>query len=285
MSQHLVLETSDLPEEGLGEGLPGSADVTVQSRGPFTFSVDEGPEDGTYFVTIEGEFTEIEVSGSLAGEPVEDAADIEELGTVGPVSATIVVDSRGRVLDDTTVGADALAFGLAPLSGLAGDLNRLVGPVLPAEPVAVGETWTETFTAPATGDEMVETTVVSTLSALETHEGRQIALIESTTSVAEVVVDLSEFFTSFIGAFLDVEEGTELELLEDVVFRIVMAPAETTSVTQLDVDSGLAIRSTTAGPSSLRLEAALPDEASGAVQSYGVSIDVTQSITYTLAQG
>jgi hypothetical protein len=287
LEQHIVLQSEGTADAIGEEGVPASADVTVTATGTFTFEFAAGPEDGTYSVTVTGSFPDSTVEGKVDGEPVDDAADIDELGVIQPVSTVVVVDSRGRILDDSTSPSDALGLGATPLAGLSGDLGRMVGPVLPAEPVAVGDTWTETTTDTVLGDAPVDTVMEATLTGKETLDGADTLVIGTTSTTGQAEIDLADFFAEFMGAFADPDDPEAQARLEEaidqLVFRITIAPSSSESTTWFDAEQGVAVRSTTSGPpTTFRMEVAMPDEETGELQNYSMLLDVTQTLDYTL---
>ncbi len=288
LEQQLVLETTGSSEAVAEEGIPSAADVIIVAVGTFTFTYSAGPDEGTYTVDIDGQFTDVVVTGTVDGQPVDDASDLADLGAIEPVSASVVVDHQGRIVDDTTVSSDPLGFGVSPLAGVSGDLRRLPGPILPEGAVAQGDQWTEDFSSPGMADVAVATTVTSTLTAAELADGRETVVIDSVTNADEAVMDLSEFFAGFMGAFFDPDEGDSPEsieaLIDQVVFRITMPASTSTSQAWLDPD-GTVVRSAAEGVSSLRMAVVLPDDQSGELENFDLSLDVDQSLVYTLLEG
>lgn len=279
LDQALQLETSGSSTAVAEDDLPASADVRIGAFGTFTYTVTDVTEDGNLTVQIEGSFDDVTVEGTADGEPVESVEDVGQFGLISPVSRTVVIDRRGRVVTDTTQGADPLGLASLPLGGLAGDLGRVVGPVLPDEEVVPGESWTHTTQQAVFGEETVETTVTASVSSMDVVDGREVAIIAAATETGPLTVDLSEFFSGFRGAF---GEGADTTApAGDVVFRIDVEPASSESTTAFDPDAGIPIRSTLEGPSSLSMEVALPGE-SGDVERFDVSLSVDQTTTYTL---
>jgi hypothetical protein len=283
--QRLVLSTEGESAAVVDEDLPEEADLTITAPGRLTFTISDGPDDETYRVDIEGEFGDVEVDGTADGEEVDDPSDIEQLGAIQPVAATMVVDARGRVVDDPSAAAPAPA---APLSGLTGDLSRFVGPVLPDGPVAEGDSWTDTHSELVLGDEPVERTVTGTLAALETNGGVETMVIETESRTSAAEVDLAEFFAEFLVALA--EESADApddvdRMLEQLVFRILIEPATSGATTRFDAARGVVIGSTTSGSTRLSMEAALPDEETGDIQRFDMRLDTDQTIEYSLVEG
>jgi hypothetical protein len=287
LEQHIVLQSEGTADAIGEEGVPESADVTVTATGTFSFEVAAGPGEGTYSVTVNGTFPDSTVEGTVDGEPVDDATDIDELGVIQPVSTVVVVDSPGRILDDSTSPSDALGLGATPLAGLSGDLGRIVGPILPAEPVTVGDTWTETTTDTVLGDAPVDTVMEATLTGKEALAGADTLVIGTTSTTGQADMDLADFFAEFMGAFADPDDPeAQAQLdraIDQLVFRITIDPSSSESTTWFDPEQGVAARSTTSGPpSTFRMEVAMPDEETGELQGYSMRLDVTQALDYTL---
>ena len=276
LSQDIVLETSGTATAVAEEDLPASADVTVTGSGVFTYTFAEGPDEGTLQVTLEGTFETLDAEGTVDGEPVGDASDLAGFGVGAPVSRTMVVDRRGRTIDDTTTD-DPLALGASPLAGLSGDLGRVVGPTLPSDPVRVGEAWTEESEQPIFGEETMETRSRAVVTGREEVGGRDTLVVEATTETGSAVLDLSEFFSGFLGSFQEEGEGTG-----DVVFRIDTEPSASEAITVLDPEAGEVLRSTVSGPAALTMQVALPDEETGSLEEFTVSLRTTQTTSYSL---
>lgn len=287
LTQRLVLETDGEAAAVSSEDIPGSADVEITASGSFDFQVAEGAEAGTYRISIESEFDQVSVEGIADGEPVTDADQLAQLGAIEPVSADIVVDDLGRLVTDGESDAeDLLAPSGLPLAGLVGDLSQLMGPVLPDEPVQIGDRWTHTFTDDAGADEPVETTMEGELTGTEAIDGVETLVIETETGTEEGEVDLSEFFGQFLLAFESEGSTEELgEMLDQLVFRILIDPSTSEGTTWFDSSRGRVIRSTTSGASTIRMEVALPDEETGELQNFDMRLDTDQTLDYSLVDG
>jgi len=285
LEQHILLESEGADEAIGDQGVPASADVIVTAAGRFAYEVSAGPDTESYSVAIEGSFSDVAIEGTADGEQVADASDIEQLGVIEPVSTVVVVDSLGRLTQDPTSPTGVLGLGATPLTGLSGDLGRMVGPVLSPEPVTVGDTWTETYTETNLGDEPVETTLTATLTGTETVDGAETLVIDTESRTGQADIDLAEFFAGFMGAFADPEDPeADFEAMADqLVFRITIAPSSTEGTTWFRPESGLALRSTTTGPpTAFQMEVALPDEDTGELETYEMRLEVAQTIDYTL---
>lgn len=288
LNQRIQLESEGSSEAVADEALPANLDVTVDAQGTFEYSVAEGPDADTYSVAIEGSFSEVGVSGTADGEPVDDPADIESLGVIQPVSTVVLVDRQGRVRQDPANPTVPMGLGATPLTGLAGDLGQWVGPLLGAEPVEVGATWTEVSEDALMGDEPVSTTVTGEVTGTEEMEGVETLVIASEAATGEATIDLSGFFAEFLTAFADPEDPERqaalADAIEQLVFEIVIEPSTTGSTAWFDPSEGLARRYQLDGsPTVFHMDVAIPDEETGELESFAMELSVTQSIDYTLA--
>lgn len=275
--QDLRLETQGEAAAVVDEDLPASADVTIEATGELTFTVSDGPDDGTYRLDVEGDFDDVSVAGTADGAEVTDPSEVEQFGTVQSVAASVIVDSRGRVVaDDPEVPSVA-----APLSGLTGDLDGFVGPVLPEGPVFEGQSWTETYAAQVLGDEKAERTVTGTFSR-EEGEGPEVVVVETESVTEGAGLDLTAFFEEFL---LSMGDDTATVDPDQVVFRITIEPADSEGTARLDADRGLVVSSFSAGSTRLRIDVALPDQATGDVQEFVIHLETRQSIEYSHIEG
>jgi hypothetical protein len=91
------------------------------------------------------------------------------------------------------------------------------------------------------------------------------------------VMDLSEFFSGFLGSFQEGGEGAD-----GVVFRIDTEPSASEAISVLDPETGEVIRSTVSGPAALTMRVALPDEETGSLEEFTVSLQTSQTTSYSL---
>ena len=139
LSQQIDMTTEGDAEAAGDEQMPGAMSITLDGTTTFTHTVAEGPEPGTFEVTIQGEFTDLTVEGTVDGEPA-DSREVPDLADIPPIDVTFVVDEQGNVISEETDSADPLG-GLGGLGGFGDleslaqgtELGRLVGPPLPEE--------------------------------------------------------------------------------------------------------------------------------------------------------
>ena len=287
-----IVTTGD--SEAFGEEeIPGEMSVRMLGTSVFTHTVAEGPEPGTYSVTITGDFSDIEFSGTSDGEPV-DPAEIPDLAELAPVDVTVVVDEQGNVISGEGGNLEdfmGMGGGLDSLKGLApgGDLGRFVGPPLSEGEVTVGDSWSETIEIPSlTGGESSGTTdIVSTVTGTDSLDGADVFVIETTVAVSEISFDLAELLIGMFEAFLPEdasdEDLAELQLMtEQLRFQFSMAPSVTNATTWFDVAGGLARKSDYTGDQSLVMDINVPDDETGDMIAFGLEMNISQTIGYRL---
>lgn len=292
LDQHLEVAASGDPRSMGGEGFPGEAVVDIAGSATLTHVVAEGPEPGTFEVTITGEFTDLKVTGTVDGEPI-DSGDVPEFAPIGPIDVTIVVDEQGNPVGGSADLEDPFRgmFESGPLGGggLAPgiDPGRFVGPSLPDEKVTVGDTWSDEIETPGLGPEPVVTSVTSTVTGVEVLDGVEVFVIDTTTTTTPIQVDLAEFFAGFLGAFVpegaSEEEAAELQtLMDQLVFLIGLDDGSSQGRTWFDPEAGLARRSETNAAAVITMEMRLPEEATGELVELSMTMSIDQSLGYRL---
>ena len=124
LDQHIEMTASGDTAMLAGEDVPGDASVDVVGTATFTHAISDGPEPGTHEVHITGEFTDVSVTGTVDGEPV-DSSDIPDFAAMEPIDVTVVVDEQGNIIHEGGDSED-------PLGGMLGGLGALGGGANPA---------------------------------------------------------------------------------------------------------------------------------------------------------
>jgi hypothetical protein len=281
MSRHLTYTTTGAPDAVADQELPESADVRIEASGLVTYVFEEGESPGTYLVTIEGEYDAIRVEGTVDDEAVDDPDAIEALVTLDPVSAVMVVDERGRMVEPP---AQQETLDGPSLPGSGSEMAGFMGPILPADPIGTGESWSETFTEMAMGAAPVETSLEGRLIGPETVGGKETLRFENESATEAGEIDLADFYREFFAGFA---EGGEVDLavLEELVFRIMIEPSVSEVTGWLDPERGTVIRSTRTGASRTSMEVALPDEVTGELERFDMSLGIDQTLDYRLEEG
>ncbi|HIE21614.1 MAG TPA: hypothetical protein EYP73_03310 [Acidimicrobiia bacterium] len=286
LSQNIVMSSEGDPSVTGDEEAPGEAELQMTATATFTYAVADGPEPGTYRITITGEFGDLEVSGTVDGEPV-DPTDIPEFAALDPVETTVVVDEKGNVVPDDQDAAGVFGGDMDPLGGMAtlgAGAESFFGPPLPDDEVTVGDTWTETVETPVPfGGDPVTTTIEGRVTGAEVVDGAEVFVIETTTSTTQIEFDLSEFFIGFFEAFLP-EDATEEEkaeiaaLTEAMKFLFTVDPSVATSTTWFDPITGVVYQGEVSSSIRLTMDVAMPDEVSGELVEFNMDMTLDQEL-------
>ncbi len=292
----------DLTSEGEGaaagdEDLPGSMSINLDGTTIFTHTVAEGPEAGTYEVTIQGEFTDLAVEGTVDGEPVQ-SGDVPDVAELEPIDLTIVVDEQGNLISEPGQMGDLFGGDLGGLGGLGGlenlapdtELGRLVGPPLPEEPVTVGDTWSETREVPmpmGLEGNPVTTEINSEVNGSDTLDGEDVLVIETEMITSPIEFDLAEFLIGFFSAFLgeDASEEDRAELdamIDDLRFLFIIDESIGNMTTWFDPEAGLARQAELESETHLIMDLNMPDETTGEMMGFILDMNVDQLVTYRL---
>lgn len=288
----------DLTSEGDGtavgdEEIPAQMSISLTGTTPFTYTVSEGPEPGTFEVRIEGEFGDLSVAGTVDGEPVE-SDDVPEMAEMAPIDVTIVVDEHGNPVSR---GGEQSDFGNA-LGGLEGfgditpgpDLGRLVGPPLPEEPVTVGDTWSDTVETPSVlgGEgESITTETTSEVIGTDSIAGADVLVIETQITTSSIEFDLAEFLAGFLSALApegaSAEDTAELEaMMEDLRFLLNIDEVVEDATTWFDAGAGVARQAEFASSTHMTMDVNMPDETTGEMLGFMLDMTVEQTTIYRL---
>ncbi len=296
LDQHIELKASGDASLMGDEEMPGDASVDLAGTATFTHVVSDGSDPGTYEIHITGDFTDVSVTGVVDGEPV-DSSEAPDFAALEPIDVTVTVDEQGNLILDEEAAGDPLAgmFGDlgalgngAPTPGL--DLGQFIGPPLSDEEVAVGDTWSEEIETPGLGEEPIVTSVTSTVTGLDEVDGIEVLVIESNTSTSLIEFDLAEFFAGMFGAFLpegatDAEKAELEEMLAQLKFLITVDGSTADSTTLLDAEAGLARQSSTTASTNIAMDMNIPDEETGELVGFEMTMTLDQDITYRLISG
>lgn len=281
--------------EGEGEDLPASAAIEMTATGTFTFEVADGPEPGTYEVTITSDFTDVTATGTVDGAPLP-ADEAPDFAEIEPVSVTVVVDERGNVipessdLDDPLTGMLGGMGSLAPGSMPGTQLGQFFGPPFADEGVTVGDTWSTTFDTPGLTAEPITTSVTSTVTGTDSIDGIEVLVVESETVVDAFEFDLGEFFiglfTGFVPDDATEEEKAELDaLVENLRFVMSFDDSRSDSTTLFDPEAGLTRRFEVTSSSTIGMDVNFPDEVTGEMSGFVMEMGIQQAVTHTLVSG
>ncbi|MFQ5968340.1 MAG: hypothetical protein ACE5MI_12145 [Acidimicrobiia bacterium] len=254
-----LIETMDITFDTQGnaafldgeEPPPESVQADVLIGGTVTYDVAAGPEPDTYEITVSGTFDEMSVNGTVDGQPMPDGMDLSEAGApelIEVPSATIVIDSQGRVIEGAVGGEplpslDLFADPFSSFEGItSGGLNGHFGPAFPEGPLEMGEMWTHTVTEQIMDQTFTaESTYV--VDKVTEVDGAKLAVINTTRSFSGLTLDLGEMFVALFQGFAEMSEdpGAEAQLADglDFTFLISLAPSTASGNVSFDPALGL----------------------------------------------
>ena len=288
--------TAEGDDNALGdEELPGEMDINISGTSTFTHEIADGPEPGTFEVTITGEFSDLAITGTIDGEPI-DTGEIPELAEIEPVDVTIIVDEQGNIIPGDDELGD-LFGGLGDLGGF-GDLanpgsgpGQFVGPPFPDKEVTVSDTWSHTITNQMMiGADPVTTEINSEVTGTDTVAGRDVLVIETDTLTSMIEFDLAEMLLGFFGAFAPDdatdEENAEFDaLMADLRFLFVIEETPTGLTTWFDAEAGITVKAEFESSTSLTMDINMPDETTGDVVTFLMDMSIDQAVSYLLMDG
>lgn len=290
LNQQIEVSASGDPSAMGDDGIPGEATIEISGSAMFTHTVSDGPEPGTYEVNIKGAFDDLTVTGTVDGEPVDEAPEFVELE---PIDVTFLIDDQGNLIyEDETLddpfggifgGLEAFGSGSAP--GL--DPGQFVGPPFPDEEVSVGDIWTDETETFFLGDDPVVTSTTSTIVDVDQINGVDVFVIETQSSTSLIEIDLGEFFLGLFTAFMPEnpsdEEKAELQvMLDQLKFTISVDGTRSDSTTWFDPEAGIALRSDVDVSATISMDINVPDETTGELVGFQMEMGMTQQISYQL---
>ncbi len=290
LNQHLEMSAVGDPSVMGDDELPGEAVIDLEGTAVFTYTIADGPEPGTYEITIQGEFEDLSVTGTVDGEPVDEAPDF---AGVEPVNVTVIVDEQGNLIAgdegiEDPFGALFGDLGGANAPGL--DPGQFFGPSFSEGDVGVGDTWSEELETPLFGDEPVITSLTSTITATDQVDGVDVFVIETSTSTTLIEIDLGEFFRGMFTAFIP-EDGDDEELAEfeavmgQLQFLISINGTKSDTTTWFDPEAGVVRKSETDGSTTIAVSINIPDETTGDLVGFDMEMSISQQIFQRLLDG
>lgn len=298
MNQNIAMQIEGDPTalaEAEGEDVPERMDIAVSGTTTFTHSVAEGPEPGTYEVTITGDFSNLEFSGTVDGEPItQNGEQLPDMAEMDPVDVTIIVDEQGNVITDESGMGDFLGSlgGLDMLNQLGpaagAGTGQFVGPPLTEGEVTVGDTWSETVEIPTVpGEEPIVTTIESEVVSADDLDGVEVFVIETTTSTSTIDFDLAELLVGFMTAFVP-EDATEEDLAEmdalaeELRFAFSVDPQVAEMTSWFDYEAGLTRQAGFLNSTHMVMDINIPDDTTGELVEMGLDMTIDQDVTYRL---
>lgn len=272
------------------EEIPENASINLVGTTIFTHSVAEGPDPDTYEITIKGDFTDLRITGTIDGEPI-DQTELPDFAELEAIDVTIVVDEQGNVIPDDDMFGDALGSDLGGFGDLGApgmDPGRFVGPPFADRPVTIGDSWSETIETPMfMGGEPIVTQIDNEVTATETIDGYEVLVIETTSTTSMIEFDLAEFLIGFFQAFIPGdatdEEKAEIDAIaEELRFLFVIDETVSNMTTWFDAEAGYARQAEFSMSTNLVMDINMPDDETGEMVTFGMEMSIAQDVSYRL---
>ncbi len=294
LSQTIQLTAEGSSGELSDEEIPGSANIELDAEGVFTYEVNEGPEPGTFEITITGELTDVSATGDVDGEPI-DQGEIPEFASLDPVETTVVVDEQGNIVPSSSDELDPFADMFGGMSALEGgfpgqELGQFFGPPFNDEEVTVGSTWSSTVEIPGFDDEPIVTNVQAEVTGTDVVGGAEVFVIESNATTSPIEFDLGQFFIGMMTAFAPEdptpEEQVEIDaLIENLRFVISIDETVANTTTYFDAEAGLSRQFSLDSSANIGMDMNFPDEESGELAGFVMDMSISQIINHSLTTG
>ena len=288
---------ADGDAEALGEDeLPIDADMAVSAATVMTYEVYPGPSEDTYELVITADFEDLDVSGTVNGEAIDELGEgdiASEIASVEPIETSVIIDAAGNIISGAGGELDFFGDSFGALGGLATDqLGRPIGPTFPTDrELTVGDTWTETTSEEGPNGETISATTTHTVIDAQSIGSATTLVIESVTESDAVDIDFSDFFRALFEGFagLGGEESGQLppemeEMMDQLEFRISIAPSTATATTWFDPESGIVRRSEVQSTVALQMVFRAPDETTGELVGFEMEMEMDQSATIALVE-
>lgn len=158
-----------------GSVVPGG-DVSIEAEGTLTYTVEDGPEEGMWTVSVQAIVSDLNQScghPECSDELFEDIPEYQ-----------MVIDSKGNFVRTIALESDKGLPALVipeplPGSNLHGGLPFVFGPPLPEDPLHVGDTWTTSGPRSAFNEDGPQFSAEHTVTGTETLAGRDTVVISS----------------------------------------------------------------------------------------------------------
>lgn len=272
--------------------VPSEFDIAVASKGILTYTVNPSDSVGTFEIAVTNLVEESSVTGTVDGEPVEDAADLP--GDIAPEALpdgiVLIVRPSGEAEPRDAAPTDLFGLIADPMSAAAiGGLNPLadhLGPVFPTEPVEAGATW-ETVTEQEVLGTSVTTTFAHELESLAEVDEVLTATIRTALDGSGFELSLGELLSLFFGGSNDLADGADTGSITGAGLDLTISvdPIAGQTITEFDVVTGrtLSYRVTSRSPASLSLS--FPDEETGEPISGSMALTTSLDFEALLVDG
>ena len=276
----------DAGSVGTGE-LPLDGDVQTAVETLMSYQVFPGPIDGTTELVVTALFEDVAVTGTMNGEAFSPSQDDLGVSAMAPIDATFIVDETGKIVSSSLDGlGNVFTGGFQALQGLGQEnLSRPIGPRFPDRELSIGDSWTDEETVDGPSGP-ITTRSTHTVTGTEDVDGVETFVIESVADVEAFEIDFTEIFRAMFQGMLSFDngEGTDAvaEVIDQLEFRIAVAPSRATATTWFDATAGLVRRAEMHSSTALNMTFRGPDETTGEIVGFALEMDLDQSARFDL---
>jgi len=234
-------EVEGLPDADLSEPIDMDLSATLLT----SYSFADGAEPGTYRVTMHyDDITEVSVTVRNGDEELSmdegDLADVQD-EVFGGEGVEFIVDESGQILSLSVGGSDIPLPSFAGQGlGAASSAMPFLGPELPDREIAVGDVWSTSWATEAFPGQELSISADSSLAAIETIDGVELYVIETTTTSSAVELDLADL----LGGLAEGFGGSEADVPSDISFAMTLEQAPGVATVWFDPARGITVRQT-----------------------------------------
>ncbi len=275
------------------EDMPGDVSITVNGTSTITQEIADGPEPGTFAVTVTGDFSDLEFAGTIDGEQIE-KGETPDFAEMGPIDVTIIVDEQGHIIpeENPDLGED-LFGGLGQMDMLeqfapGAGIGQFIGPPFSDQEVTVGDTWSDTVEIPTMpGSDPVTSQIDSEVVGTDTVEGHDVFVIETTTATSAIDFDLAEILIGFLTAFVpddatDEERAEIDQIASELRFAFAVDPQTANLTTWFDAAEGVTRQAEYDGVTHMTMDMKVPNDESGEMVEMKMDMSIDQTVGYRL---
>ncbi|MDJ0952786.1 MAG: hypothetical protein QNJ81_03835 [Acidimicrobiia bacterium] len=251
LSYHAEMETEMTTTFGeeirsLDPSMPSTMLTQMEMSFDSTYRISEGPEPGTYRVSMTLDGIELGKGSVQMGGQSLDLSDVPQSELDAALASQMpefvyVIDDKGAIIsvevDGTTVDVGGILGGTST-SGMSG--GQMFGPQLPDGQVNIGDSWT-TSSEQSVGDVVIVTEETHTILRSEERNGYDTWVIRTESDTSGYTINWDDMIAMFeeMGGIGAVDGMEEMPPSFQMAMR--SSPTAATTITWLDPELGRAV--------------------------------------------
>ncbi len=253
----------------------GPMEMGIDMAGNIGYSIAPGADEGTSEITLGVGFDSLDVRKMTVGgesmlDQVPEGGVDEIFATEGLIpEMTVVVDGQGNLLSlrygDEEIPAGLLGgdpFGGSAMPGGGLGPETLFGPSFPTDKLSVGSAWSVADQRDLPFGGPVDTNTEYRVAGTEVVRGRNLWVIESTTTTSDMEFDMGDMLESMASDPDLAATGFDSSemmgaMTEGMDMKFVIKPRPTKTTTWFDADAGLVIKTYGEGRVAMDMEMAM----------------------------